>query len=207
MRNLFMGLMLVVCAAESTVAQERQYGAKVGPAFSTTAIEPEESGDYRWRNGGAGGVFYVRPLSPAVALQLEALYVQKGGKFEDPDFQVQATLLLDYIEFPVLLRLGSSRLDARGFHVFGGAAAGLRVSARRQFSVAFNGWTQGSSHDMSDEIERFEASLVAGAGVELHRYFMIDGRYSWGLTPVNRDRAGDFRVRTRVLAVMAGIRF
>jgi hypothetical protein len=207
MRNLIIGLVLVVCAAANAAAQDRQYGAKVGPAFSTTAIEPEESGDYGWRNGGAGGFFYVRPLTPGTALQFEALYVQKGGKLDDPEFPAQATLMFDYIEFPVLLRLGSSRPDARGLHVFGGASAGVRVAARRQFSVAGGGGTSGVSHDMSDEIERFEASVVAGVGVDLHRHFVLDGRYSWGLTPVNRDREGGFRVRTRVLAVMAGIRF
>jgi hypothetical protein len=116
MRKLIAGLVLVVSTATGVAAQERQYGVKAGPAFSTTAIKPEEAGGYRWRNGGAAGVFYVRPLAPLVGLQVEALYVQKGGKLED-------------------------------------------------------------------------------------------GRYSWGLTPVNRDRTGGFRVRTRVLAVTAGIRF
>jgi hypothetical protein len=207
MRNLTVGLVLVVCAAGVAGAQERQYGARVGPAFSTTAIEPEESGDYGWRNGGAGGLFYIRPLTPAVALQFEALYVQKGGTFEHPDFVEQATILLDYVEFPVLLRAGSSRLEGRGFHVFGGASAGMRVSARRQASVAFGGGTSGVSDDMRDEIERFEASAIAGAGIDLHRHVVLDGRYWWGLTPVNRDREGGFRVRTRAFAVLLGIRF
>jgi hypothetical protein len=207
MRNLMVGLVLVVCgAAGAADAQERQYGAKVGPAFSTTVFEPEESAAYGWRNGGAGGLFYVRPITPALALQFEALYVQKGGKLEDPDFPVQATLIFDYVEFPVLLRVGSSRRDTRGVHVFGGGSAGLRVSARRQFTAAQTGGTIGESHDIRNEIERFEASLIAGAGIDLHRHVVLDGRYWWGLTPVNRDREGGFRVRTRVVAVMLGIR-
>jgi hypothetical protein len=73
MRKLIVGFALVVCVAGGAAAQERQYGAKVGPAFSTTAIEPEESGDYGWRNGGAFGLFYVRPMTPGLAIQFEAL--------------------------------------------------------------------------------------------------------------------------------------
>lgn len=207
MRNLLVGLALVVWGAGVADAQERQYGARVGPAFSTTAIEPEITADYGWRNGGAGGLFYVHPLTPALALQFEALYVQKGGKLDDPEFVEQATLLLDYVEFPVLLRAGSSRLEGRGFHVFGGASAGMRVSARRQSSVALGGGTSGVSLDIRDDIERFEASAIAGAGIDLHRHVVLDGRYWWGLTPVNRDREDGFRVRTRVFAVMLGIRF
>jgi hypothetical protein len=207
MRRLIVGLALVVCTAGSAAAQERQYGAKVGPAFSTTVFEPEESATYGWRNGGAGGLFYVRPITPALALQFEALYVQKGGKLEDPDFPVQATLLFDYLEFPVLLRVGSSRRDRRGVHVFGGGSAGLRVGARRQFTATQGAGTIGESLDIRDEIERFEASLIAGAGIDLHRHVVLDGRYSWGMTPVNRDRTGGFRVRTRVFTVLAGIRF
>jgi hypothetical protein len=119
--------------------------------------------------------------------------VQKGGKFEVPEFQDQATILLDYIEVPVLLRAGASRRDTRGVHAFGGGSVGMRVSARRQFSAALGGTTIGESHDMRDEIERFEASVMAGAGVDLHRHLVLDGRYSWGVTPVNRDRIGGFR--------------
>jgi hypothetical protein len=207
MRNLITALMLVLCAAGAATAQERQYGAKVGPAFSTTAIEPDEPAEYGWRNGGAVALFYVRPVTPVLAIQFEALYVQKGGKFEDPEFPEQSTILLDYVEVPVLLRVGSSRRHARGLHVFGGGSVGMRVSARRQFSLALQGGTMGQSHDMRKEIERFEASLMAGAGADLHRHVVVDARYAWGLTPVNRDRTGGFRIRTRVFTVLAGVRF
>lgn len=193
----------MVTAAE----QERQLGAKVGPVFSTLAIEPADSEDYRMRAGVTGGAFAVLPLAPGLAIQFEGLFTQKGGKLDVPEIEETASILLDYVEFPVLLRVNAPRSGRLAFHAFAGPAAGFRASARRQFSLAGGGFTSGVSEDISDEIRRFELSLVAGAGVDITPRVVIDGRYSWGLTSVNRDTTGDFHVRTRVLAIMAGVRF
>jgi hypothetical protein len=113
-------------------------------------------------------------------VQIEALYVSKGGKLDIPEIVDTAAILLDYVEFPVLLRLGPSRAASPSVHALVGVAGGIRASARRQFSFAFGGFTSGESLDIRDEIEPFEASVVVGAGFDIHRHIVIDGRYSWG---------------------------
>ena len=55
-------------------------------------------------------------------------------------------------------------------------------------------------------MERFDLGLVAGAGLEFGR-FVIDGRYTWGLSNINKDESEDVKIKNRVFAVMAGIRF
>jgi hypothetical protein len=49
--------------------------------------------------------------------------------------------------------------------------------------------------------------VVAGAGVDIGRRLVIDGRYAWGLTNVTRNEADSTRIRTRLFSVMAGFRF
>lgn len=205
--SLFAIGIAVLGAAASAVAQERQYGAKVGPTFATLALEPEEGEGYSMRAGATGGLFYVHPLTPRIAVQLEGLYAQKGGKLNVPEVAETASILLGYVEFPVLLRLEGPRRGRTGFHAFAGAAPGFRATARRQLSLASGGFTSGVSEDMSDEIRFFEFSLIAGAGIEPHPRVVIDGRYSWGLTSINRDTSDGFNVRTRALTIMVGIRF
>ena len=63
-----------------------------------------------------------------------------------------------------------------------------------------------SDGDISDQVERFELALVVGGGVEFGR-ILIDGRYSWGLSNLNKDDQDEMKIRNRVFAVMAGIRF
>ena len=59
---------------------------------------------------------------------------------------------------------------------------------------------------MSDEIERFELGFVIGAGVNIGRRFVIDGRYLRGLTSVDTDTT-DGKIKNRGFSIMAGGRF
>lgn len=206
MRTVIAAAALAVWCAPAAEAQEPEYGFKVGPSFSTLALEPEESGDYGRRIGASGGAFAVLPLSARLALQVEALYAQKGGKLEIAEVPETAAILLGYVELPVLLRVGGPRAGGTGVHFFAGAAPGFRATARRQLSEALPGFTTGVSEDISDEIRFFELTGIVGAGFEPHRRIVIDGRYSWGLTHVNKDTEGDFYVRTRTLTIMLGVR-
>jgi hypothetical protein len=52
----------------------------------------------------------------------------------------------------------------------------------------------GFSYDISSEIARFEVGLVAGGGVDVGRYGVIDARYFWGLTDVNRNATDGNRI-------------
>jgi hypothetical protein len=198
---------LLVCLAAGAEAQERQAGGKIGPTFGTLTFNTPQSGDYGMRTGATGGAFLVLPLSPRLALQLEALYAQKGGELTVPELPDTAAILLGYVEFPVLMRVEAPRIGRAGFHVFGGPGIGFRATAKRQFTAAGQFGSSGVQVDMSDEIRFVEATATVGAGFEPHRRIVIDGRYTWGLSAINRDASDDFRVRTRTLTFMIGVRF
>lgn len=190
----------------SAAAQERQFGAKAGPSLGVLALAADEPGeDYDRRIAVAGGGFAVLPVRRHIAIQIEALFNPKGAKLEDVDLGATATLLLDYLEFPVLARIHGPATGP--LHFFGGPYVGIRVGATRQIASSGPGFTAGSRENMGDEVERMDVGLVAGAGIDRGRRLVIDGRYAWGLATVNSDTSDGLRFHHRVLTIMAGFRF
>ena len=199
-------LVMVTAHAAGAAAQERNVGGKLGPSFATVAFEPEEGGGYDYRVALAGGGFAVLPLARRVALQVEALVAPKGGRLYDEETAATGAVLLHYLDIPVLMRVRGPRSGARSFYAFGGPYSGIRIGAKREVSALAGGIRSGVKQDMSSEVERFELGLVVGAGVDIGRRLVVDGRYSHGLTGLNTDKSDGFRIRNRTFVVMAGFR-
>ena len=194
---------LMLGGAVPADAQSAAVGVKAGVNVANIQfIEEEEHIDFDSRIGFAGGLFVVWPADARVALQVEGLYSQKGAKLAATG--VELNLELDYVDFPTLLRVSTPRAaNGVSFHGFGGPSFGARVRARATGN--FEGTSGGA--DLGDELKPFDIGLVAGAGVDVGRV-VIDARYTWGLTNINRNpREDDTTIRNRVFAVMAGVRF
>jgi hypothetical protein len=180
-----------------------QFGGKVGPGFTDIALDEDDGQTYQRRIAGAGGGFVRLPLTGPVAVQLEALSMPKGSRLVGDDGVTQ-TLMLRYVEMPVLLRLDAQR--AAGWYLFGGGYFAIRSSAKVQVSFVDNSISSGTREDASDAVERFDRGWVAGAGCDIGRFLLVEGRYSRGLANVNRvDGAVGFT--NRALTFMAGVRF
>jgi hypothetical protein len=206
--RLAVTLAIVLLLGGSTaLAQERQLGLKIGPSFSIQAFEPVETADYERRVSADGGGFAVLPMTRHLAVQFEALFTSRGAKLYDPELDLTGTILLQYFELPALLRFPAPASERTAFHVFGGVYPALRISAERQVSTFAGSIRAGEKTDIGEEIERFEFGLIAGAGVDIGRRVVIDGRYSHGITALNTDKSDGFRIRNRAISVMAGFRF
>ena len=203
MRSAIAVVAVLTLGSAAASAQEFEFGAKAGPSFGMLAFEPDEGGDYDRRAAADGGGFVVLPLAPRLAVQLEGLFTSKGAKLYDPEEDATGAILLQYFDLPVLLRVEGPR----SLHFFGGPFAGIRLSAKRSVSSFVGSSRSGVKGDMSSEVERFEAGFLAGAGINLGRYVVIDGRYIRGLTALNTDRSDGLRVRNRGISLMAGVRF
>ena len=198
-------IVLAVAFVSSGVAsaQERPaaVGVKAGVNFANLDFEGDgASVSLDPRKGIVGGLFVVWPASTRLALQTEALYSQKGAQMEEGGDS--AKIKLDYLDVPVLARFSSPVSSGTSFHVFAGPSFSFRVSAKSESS--FDG--EEENEDIDEDVERFDLGLVAGAGLELGR-FVIDGRYTWGLSNINKVESDDVTIKNRVFAVMAGIRF
>ena len=199
----------VLGTAALAAAQRPEFGAKAGPTFATLRFDPDdEELPHRRRIGADGGGFVVLPLGSRAGLQLEGLFTSRGAKATDPeDEEITSTILLQYFELPALLRVNGPRIGGGSLHVFGGPYLAMRLSAKREASVFVSGQTTGVREDMSEEIERFDVGVTIGAGLDVGRRVVIDGRYSQGLKKVNSDTADGFGIWNRAITFMGGVRF
>jgi len=207
MRIGVMGLVFLLSSGIATAsAQQRQFGAKIGPTVATIVSDSaNQDGVYRRKTSIGGGGFVVLPLNRLLALQVEALFTPKGGKLpSEEDFT--STLLIDYLEVPLLGRITAARSSSGSFHVFGGPSAGFRVNAKHRVASPGPVGSSGFADDISAGVERFELGMIAGGGVDAGRHLVIDARYFWGLTDVNRDTT-DGHLRNRAFTILAGLRF
>ena len=205
-RTFVLFLVLLACAAVAG-AQDREFGAKAGPTFATLAFEPDDTADHDHRISADGGGFFVLPLSRTVAVQLEGLFTSRGAKLFDPEQQLTGAILLQYFEIPVLLRASGPTWGSKALHVFGGAYPGFRLSAKREVSAVANSIRSGAKETINNEIEPFEFGILAGAGLDIGRRIVIDGRYSHGLTAINTDKSDGVRIRSSGLSFLLGLRF
>lgn len=208
MRVALIGLALFLsCGIAMAQAQQRQFGGKIGPTIATILEDSADDQDagYDRRVSLGGGGFVVLPLGGRTAVQIEALFTPKGGKILQ-DTDVTSTLILDYFEVPLLGRITAFRSSSASFHVFGGPSAGVRINAKQQVAYSGGAGNSGYTDDISSQVARFELGLIAGGGLDVGRHGVIDVRYFWGLTDVNRN-ASEGKVRNRGLTILAGLRF
>jgi len=202
-------------------------GFKVIGGFMSTKLKvSEEPGfdadQYMKSNIGiAVGAGYEMDLGN-LAIEINALYMQKGAKFEGEfkeegyDVNFEATSKIAEISVPILAKVRF--LPGSTPYVLGGAEIAYVTSSKIDYSATDNiaGQTQSGSEDAKDGTEDLDYGIVFGAGFELATGpipIMIEFRYHYGLADImgTSDRAeqvesGDF-VKTRAMMVMVGVKF
>lgn len=191
------GTLAFVLIASAASAQGLTFGAKGGATFATMKFDTEDEVEIDTRIGVIAGGFVTIPLGERLFVQPEVLFAQKGGKFGDLGGDVSTEL--DYLDVPALVRYD---IGSRGLHVYGGPAVGFLLRAR---AVSDFGGDR-AEVDVSDSIESVAFDLVFGAEFEFGRV-IVDGRYMWGLSDVDKETSEVVKVKNRVAAVMAGFRF
>jgi outer membrane protein with beta-barrel domain len=195
----------VVLPAPSAFAQRRQFGAKAGPAFTQVTAAEDDGQSYSPRIGPYISGFFVLPLNSHVAMQLEGAASPKGTRLKDPSGITQ-TLLLQYFEMPVLLRVAGPRVGGAPIYFIGGPFFGFKVSAKEEVSQLAGTFIAGQRDKVDQFVEPFESGLMAGAGIDIGKYLLVEGRYSHGLTDVNKIE--DFLAFTNHgLTFTVGVRF
>jgi hypothetical protein len=175
----------VVLVPSAALAQRRQFGAKAGPAFTQVAVEEDDGQTYRRRIGPYVSGFFVLPLNPRLAAQFEAASSPKGTRLKEPPGVTQ-TLLLQYFEMPVLLRVSGPKVGGAPLYFIGGPFFGFKVSAKEEVSELAGTIIAGARDDVDRFVNPFESGLIAGAGADIGKYMLVEGRYSHGLTNVNK---------------------
>jgi len=159
--------------------------------------------------GFIGGVSGALRLASRWSIQLDGLFVQKGGR-ENNDMDpgdLDDDLSIQYLEFPVLLKFSLSAEGTRP-ELFVGPSLAFELRC------TYDAFPDGSSDpvDCAEaglETQSLDVGIAFGADVEIplgSGYFVIDGRGVVGLSSFDASEANlDFR--NRILSIMLGYRF
>lgn len=204
--NRFVVLGLLVAGLTLPSAAAGQNTITVGPmaGVSFAKLHGSDVGSgQKTRTGFAGGGFLELGLHQNTAIELQALYVQKGAKADVEG--ITGTFKLDYIEIPLLFKAryvneGSTRIAPNVF-------VGPAVSFKTHCSIsATSGGT--SVEESCDQIgaafKSTDFSVLFGAGVDVGPV-AIQGRYDLGLTKIE-DVSPPANVKTSAWIVTAGFR-
>ena len=169
MKKVILSLGLLAGVASAANAQEARFGVKVGANLANIT----NSDDTNKKNlvGLAAGVMADFSFSDLISLHPEALFSQKGVKFESGSNSAQ--IRTNYIDVPVLLRV-----KADGLFFEAGPQVGFLAS--QKFEV--NGSTISTS---TDGIRKVDVGYVAGLGYQLPQGLELGVRYNGGISDVN----------------------
>ncbi len=160
--------------------------------------------------GFAGGAWATLPLGRAFALQAEVVYVAKGtslGKVALTDSggsqvgTAEVIEAVEYLELPLLLRVGlplQGRLDP---YLLAGPVVGLRLSQRLKLTG------DASASTPIDFFRRADLGVALATGFEMGRgpaRGAFEVRYTLGLTPATEDAYSD-AARNGSFQLMAGL--
>jgi hypothetical protein len=151
------------------------------------------------------GGFVTVGVTPHVSFQPEVLFVKKGVKLNETDNVTEITVKLNYVEIPLLLRVGRAVGATRsgGFALIG-PSVGLRGSRSAQLRSSLGG---SRTVDISNVYKSADVGLVLAGGVEIHRE-VIEIRYSVGLSDiVNSAYPHADSIKDRAFSLLAGFKF
>ncbi|MEN2487590.1 porin family protein [Flavobacterium sp. B11] len=158
-----------------------EYGVKGGFNMSNLYGSGDNVDDNNVLYGFNAGVYATLPISDFVAIQPELLFTTKGAKLEynNAFASGDAKFRLNYIELPLLVRVNVTK----NFNIHAGGYASYLVSSK----VSGNGTVDFDQDIDTDDLNKFDAGLSAGVGVDFNP-ISIGLRYNYGLTTVGKER-------------------
>ena len=227
-------LVFASCLIGATVARgQPSVSVQAGGSFATwggdDVKELEDAGfDIGYRTGVAVRASVVSPLTDLLGLQIGAAYVQKGasGEFDDDDVYIEFTTDMNYLEFPLLLRISPQLRGPLSPYVAAGPAFSFvlncRVSNKLKVSFIdpFTGESVMIDDDESEECEEdsfktFDLGVMASAGLAFEvspsMSLTLDFMYNHGLRSFIKmeDDLVELSENTenRAFGIMAGVAF
>ena len=184
----------LVLTVTATPSFAQSWGLKAGYQSATlTDAFSRGSGETSRLPGFVAGIFDEFG-GGRVNVQLEVVLSRRGARQGSGADRIDYVIY--YTEIPLLLRVNAKRGGDTHVYVVAGPALGSRLRAKTK--------STGVTEDISDQIERYDVGIAAGAGLEFQR-LVVDGRFTQGLRQVDRTVAD--KVRNQTVAVTAGILF
>lgn len=174
---------LVVSPARAQV----HFGLKGGLTLGTVKSLPEtflEGFPWKTKRGWVGGAFASYEFLKGVSIQPEVLFIQKGARLVDSEYDFEARFNFNYVEIPVLLKIDLYLEGAAAVpSFFIGPFFGFNSRANIVMIDPYSKETE----DIKSDVEKAEYGLTFGLAVTQKwgpGYFSIDARYDLGLSSI-----------------------
>lgn len=189
--------LLLVCVG---VVDAQSIGVKGG--WAHPALAGADATDWKARNAFAAGGFLTASINPYLAVEVDALYAQKGAQEKEDTNPV--SMKLGYIEFPVLAR-GTLPIENSPLRpaLFAGPYLALKATCK-----AISSTGQSATCDQVGNNARgadFGLTFGGGVGFPLGEKLSgeIEARYNVGLTRIDTGTNPD-NVKNRSFMVFVG---
>lgn len=183
-------------------AQNVSFGLKAGLTSSDWRISSASMDEvYLSRSSMHAGAFVNLNISKRFSLQPEVIYNITGAKINNIDVTNRAAgssdLLYDlqYVNVPIMTRFKFNN----NIHLEFGPQLGILIKANANF--------EGENFDISDELEKMDLGIGAGAGYEFENGIFFNARYVYGMSNIVRDLGQDDWIKNNVLQFSTGYRF
>ncbi|RKY95950.1 MAG: hypothetical protein DRQ13_06390 [Ignavibacteriae bacterium] len=200
-----------------------QLGLQAGANFANVTLDPSpEVLEIGTRTGFLFGGMLFYSFSPILGLQIEPAYVQKGASVDQSmteegyTIKMEATLVADYIDIPVLLKASFGEGPVKPYLLAGASVAFLMGDAMLEIDKATVNGEDVTSEIPSDEREEkldtkstdFILNFGGGVIIPLGQVnIFIEGQYNLGLSDVNDDPDDDTTIKTTGIQIKAGVLF
>jgi hypothetical protein len=194
---LLAGIVAASAAAQTTL------GMHVGPSIATLGGEDSEGVP---RTGFAVGVSATFGLAGKIGILVGGGYVQKGAVQTVEGALV--TLALNYIEVPLLLRLGVPTASPLSPHFYLGPALSFESTCEAEVSSFDDITATVPCSEVALDSRSFDIGGMAGAGLDIRApgpaTITLDLFYNPGLSTIDDGSPAD-DLRNRAWCVVAGV--
>lgn len=191
-------------------SSSKNFGFKGGVNFSNVHGKNAIGKHIKMKFGFNGGLFYEYILSDKFSIQPEIFYSMKGFKLEFSGYDDENNFTghfyayhnLNYLEIPILSKLNVNISSNIKPSIYFGPCFGFKVSSTYRIDD--------EDIETMEDINVFEFSLVPGVLLEFNNRFILDFRYSIGLTGIHHfedEYVGNYDpVKNSVISLMLGVK-
>lgn len=184
------------------------FGLKGGFALGKVKSIPEvflEGFPWKTRQSWIGGAFASFEFLKGVSLQPEILFLQKGARLIDSEYDFEARFNFNYLEMPVLLKIdlyleGAAAVPSLFFGPFFGFI--------NQASIVMIDPNSVEKEDIKTDVEKAEYGVTFGLAICQRwgpGFLSIDARYDLGLSNILKPGVEWMdSIKTRTLVFMIG---
>ena len=126
--TFLLGLTVLLVTVAPAAGQEWDAGVKAGLQLATITVESDDL-DKGWRTGATAGGYIHFSLGSRIGFQPEVLLAMNGSRFPYRNVDVEVTLRLTDLEFPLLLKLRATSSPRAAWYVLGGVTPIVNLHA------------------------------------------------------------------------------